>query len=142
MRWRRFDAEVQMSRRVLVARGVAVGIGVGSLAMPLSGQTLAPSGGALAKAADPKTWTAPRTPWGDPDLQGNFTNKYEQGTPFERPDEFAGRKIEDVKKDELADILQERQDRALLSITLAGGDPAGNLGGPLWWQDQFEVGKG
>ena len=44
--------------------------------------------------------------------------------------------------DELKDILQERQDRGLLSITLAGGDPAGNLGGPLWWQDQFEVNKG
>ena len=53
-----------------------------------------------------------------------------------------GRKIEDLKSDELKDILQERQDRALLSITLAGGDPAGNLGGPLWWQDQFEVNKG
>ena len=86
--------------------------------------------------------TPPRTPWGDPDLQGNYTNKNEQGTPFERPDEFAGRKIEDLKSDELQDILQERQDRALLSITLAGGDPAGNLGGPLWWQDQFEVNKG
>ena len=24
-------------------------------------------------------------PWGDPDLQGNYTNKYEQSTPFERP---------------------------------------------------------
>ncbi len=89
-----------------------------------------------------KAWTPPRTPWGDPDLQGNFTNKYEQGTPFERPDEFAGRKIDDLKNEELKDILQERQDRALLSITLAGGDPAGNLGGPLWWQDQFEVNKG
>ena len=23
-----------------------------------------------APPADPETWTAPRTPWGDPDLQG------------------------------------------------------------------------
>ena len=71
--------------------------------------------------APAKTYSPPRTPWGDPDLQGNYTNKYEQGTPFERPDEFAGRQIEDLKNDELKDILQERQDRALLSITLAGG---------------------
>jgi hypothetical protein len=35
---------------------------------------------------------APRTPWGDPDLQGDYTNKYEQGTPFERPAEFDGRR--------------------------------------------------
>ena len=37
-----------------------------------------------------QTWTPPRTPWGDPDLQGNYSNKYEQGTPFERPAEFEG----------------------------------------------------
>ena len=29
--------------------------------------------------------TAPRTPWGDPDLQGTYTNKYETSTPLERP---------------------------------------------------------
>ena len=112
-----------------------------------AGKPQAPDQAASPEARSPKppagkAWTPPRTPWGDPDLQGNYTNKYEQGTPFERPDEFAGRKIEDLKSDELKDILQERQDRALLSITLAGGDPAGNLGGPLWWQDQFEVNKG
>jgi len=35
---------------------------------------------------------------GDPDLQGNYTNKYEQSTPLERPDEFAGRQREDVHR--------------------------------------------
>jgi hypothetical protein len=29
--------------------------------------------------------TPPRTPWGDPDLQGNYTNLWELGTPLERP---------------------------------------------------------
>src|SRR5262245_5001239 len=42
-----------------------------------------------------------RTPWGDPDLQGNYTNKYEQSTPLERPDEFVGRRVEDITGDEL-----------------------------------------
>jgi len=84
----------------------------------------------------------PRTPWGDPDLQGDYTNKFEQGTPFERPDEFSGRRIDDVKGKELTQILQERQDRVLLQTVLAGGDPAGNLGGPLHWQDQFDITKG
>jgi hypothetical protein len=83
-----------------------------------------------------------RTPWGDPDLQGDYTNKFEQGTPFERPDELSGRRIEDVSNDELKQILQERQDRVLLQTVLAGGDPAGNLGGPLHWQDQFDIVKG
>ena len=42
-----------------------------------------------------QTRAVPRTPWGDPDLQGTFTNKDEVGTPFERPSEFEGRRIED-----------------------------------------------
>jgi hypothetical protein len=92
--------------------------------------------------ASPVAAQAPRTPWGDPDLQGDYTNKYEQGTPFERPDEFDGRRLEDIQGEELARILQQRQDMVLLRIALAGGDPAGNLGGPLHWQDQFEVTKG
>jgi hypothetical protein len=29
-----------------------------------------------------------------------------------------------------------------LRTVLAGGDPAGNLGGPLHWQDQFDITKG
>ena len=44
----------------------------------------------------PESYAPPKTPWGDPDMQGNYTNKYEYGTPFERPREFDGRRIEDV----------------------------------------------
>lgn len=32
-------------------------------------------------SAPSSSWTAPRTAWGDPDLQGNYTNKYETSTP-------------------------------------------------------------
>jgi len=38
-----------------------------------------------------KTWTAPRTPWGEPDLQGTFSNR--TITPFERPANVAGREF-------------------------------------------------
>src|SRR5687768_11777193 len=96
----------------------------------------------IAATATAQTNKVPRTPWGDPDLQGTYTNKYEQGTPFERPQEFDGRRIEDIPAAELADILKERQDLVLLRTALAGGDPAGNLGGPLHWQDQFDIQKG
>ena len=34
-------------------------------------------------------YAPPRTPWGDPDLQGTYTNKDEYGTPLERPDDHA-----------------------------------------------------
>jgi hypothetical protein len=49
--------------------------------------------GPAAKPAARSAWTPHRTPWGDPDLQGNFTNKDEQGVPFERPAQFAGRSV-------------------------------------------------
>ena len=29
--------------------------------------------------------------------QGNYTNLYENGTPLERPDEFAGRTLDEVR---------------------------------------------
>lgn len=35
------------------------------------------------------TWTAPQTPWGDPDLQGTWTNT--TTTPLERPSSLAGK---------------------------------------------------
>src|SRR5215813_1349474 len=50
-----------------------------------------------------------RTSWGDPDLQGNYTNLYEDGTPLERPDEFAGRTLDQIRGDELARIKQAVQ---------------------------------
>ena len=36
-------------------------------------------------------WAAPRTAWGDPDLQGVWD--YKTATPLERPDEFEGREF-------------------------------------------------
>jgi hypothetical protein len=106
---------------------------------PAAAQTRPPSPPGVGAAA---SVAVARTPWGDPDLQGTYTNKYEQGTPFERPAEFEGRRSEDIPPAELAAILKERQDEVLLRTALAGGDPAGNLGGPLHWQDQFDITKG
>jgi hypothetical protein len=60
-----------------------------------------------------KNWTPPKTPWGHPDISGVFTTKDEANTPFERPDEWAGRKMEDIKPAELADAIVRRQEGAL-----------------------------
>jgi hypothetical protein len=87
-------------------------------------------------AQTPAKFTAPKTPWGDPDLQGWFTNLSEDGTPLERPDQFAGRKLEDIKGDELAAIKRDVQKRTVE-----------NFQGPLhapehWWQDDLNLVKG
>jgi hypothetical protein len=80
-----------------------------------------------------KQWVVHKTPWGDPDLQGNYTNKHEQSTPFERPREFEGRRLEDVTAAELATVLEKRQQQVL-------DRPAGV--GPFQFRDSLEVTKG
>jgi hypothetical protein len=80
--------------------------------------------------------SAPRTPWGDPDIQGTYTNTYENGTPLERPNEFAGRKLEDIKGEELVAVRKKIQDRTV-----------NNFEGPIhapnnWWQDNLDLHRG
>lgn len=89
-----------------------------------------------AKPPAASKWTPPRTPWGDPDLQGWYTNLSEDGTPLERPDQFAGRKLEDIQGAELAKIKEDIQKRTIT-----------NFQGPLhapehWWQDDLNLVKG
>jgi len=88
------------------------------------------------------SWTAPRTPWGDPDLQGNYTNKYETSTPFERPKEFEGRRMEDITAHELAAAVARRQDDTLARAKFFGGDPAGLIGNSAEFRDIYEITKG
>jgi hypothetical protein len=87
-------------------------------------------------------WTTPRTPWGDPDLQGQYSNKYETSTPFERPKEFEGRHISDVKPDELAAAVKKRQADTLERAKYFGGDPEGRIGNSAEFRDIYEITKG
>ena len=93
----------------------------------------------VAKPATPrsaKPFTPPRTPWGDPDVSGNVTNVFEASTPFERPDDFAGRRLEEVQGDELANFRSDLQKRTLANFE-------GPLHGPdSWWQDIYDLRKG
>jgi hypothetical protein len=79
-------------------------------------------------------YAPPRMPWGDPDLQGTYTNKYELNTPFERPKEFEGRRIDDVKVAELTEIVKQRQAQA---VYRPDGPQAFTP-----FRDVFEIGRG
>src|SRR5579864_7053454 len=79
MSYRHFASRPLVSRRLASAGAVAPLIVVALLQVPVVGQSSSP---ANAKAA-PKTWTQPRTPDGQPDLQGYWTNA--TTTPLERP---------------------------------------------------------
>jgi hypothetical protein len=116
-----------------VARSIGVaGVGLAVLAavVPVTGQTQA-----TIRNAAPSS-PAPRTPWGDPDLQGTYTNTYENGTPLERPDEFAGRRLEDVKGDELHAIKRATQQRTIAAFL--GPEHAPDN----WWQDNLHLERG
>ncbi|MGH9147698.1 MAG: hypothetical protein ACRD1Q_13385 [Vicinamibacterales bacterium] len=56
---------------------------------PVQGQSLADSPGTRASSA----WTPPRTPWGDPDLQGIWPSSDMLGTPLERSADFGRRAV-------------------------------------------------
>src|SRR6185503_607563 len=100
---------------------------------PASPPRVAASGAAAA----PK-WSAPRTPWGDPDISGNFTNVFEQATPLERPDDLAGKSLNDVTGKELTDLLVQRRD-----VSLERFENTGDIHAPtFWWADALAVEKG
>jgi hypothetical protein len=70
----------------------------------------------------------PRTPWGDPDLNGVYSNDDETGIPFERPAEFEGRRIQDITSAELQEINRKRNEQ--FNAGVAGTEFAGGLRPP------------
>ncbi|HWN84004.1 MAG TPA: hypothetical protein VNN99_02585 [Vicinamibacterales bacterium] len=61
-----------------------------------------------ASAETRRAYEPPRTPWGDPDLQGDFSNSDESLIPMERPEALTGKRLEDVSEAELARLVDER----------------------------------
>ena len=72
------------------------------------------AGQALTAAAD--SWAPSRTPWGDPDLQGTWTNT--TTTPLQRPDELAGKQV--LAGEELAERDREVSERVNLDNRRGG----------------------
>jgi hypothetical protein len=85
---------------------------------------------APAVAKPKSTFTVPRTPWGDPDLQGIWSSDEEAGVPFERPMGQTKPKVDGM---ELELLLEEREhqrvDTAAAIFGLTGGGP------PHWFEN-------
>jgi len=88
------------------------------------------------KATAKKAWTQPRTPWGEPDLQGVYSNR--TITPFERPDEFAGKAtLTDAETAELERRVVDRSaDKREAKGTEADVSRAYN---EFWWDRGTKV---
>ena len=82
------------------------------------------------KAAKP--WIAPRTPWGDPDIQGLWPANDMQGTPYERPESFGTRATLNDKEFAERQAARERQIKADGEVFVPPGQPTG-IGGPSHW---------
>jgi len=81
-------------------------------------------------------WTPPRTPWGDPDLRGIYTNDNEYAMPFERPAEFDGKTVKDLAPSEMAELRRKATERMIAAL------PGGDVRGPdSWWLQNLDLTK-
>ncbi|HZI81816.1 MAG TPA: hypothetical protein VFD69_19980 [Vicinamibacterales bacterium] len=98
------------SRRLVTAVAVALCATLAA-AVPAPGQTRpSPSGSG--------GWTAPRTPWGDPDFQGTWTTDETIGVPIQRPPAL-GNKLY-LTDEDLAQQAKERAARAAAPAAAGG----------------------
>jgi hypothetical protein len=111
---------------------------------------LLPAASALASvvagAAD--GWKTPRTPWGDPDLQGTWTSEAELSVPFERPVEFGTRELltdEELAEREARTAAQVRRDSAEFDLATADISNAGQVGSatspPPHWLERSKTSR-
>jgi len=95
-----------MRNRVLVSIGVLVAVVAAGVVVPATGQ-------------GPKKYTAPKTPWGDPDLQGVWNDA--TSTPLQRPGNVGEK---GVLSDEEAEEFQKSLEHDLTRDRRDGGGAA------------------
>ena len=88
-----------------------------------------------AAVAQRATWTPGRTPWGDPDLQGAFTNSNEYATPLERPAAFKGKRLDELSPEDLADMRRVAEQQAIAGLA------QGPRGPDYWWLENLDLAK-
>ena len=83
------------------------------------------------------SYVPPKTPWGDPDIQGGYSNVNENGIPFEKPGNLANRQVGDIDDSELAELNKERNERAVAAAAGIGGRETG--AGPVHWYEHYDA---
>jgi hypothetical protein len=114
-----------MNRRLLAAAAIATAVLVVVLREAPSAQT-------------GSTWVTPRTPWGDPDLQGVWPGTAMMGVPIERPRQLGERgslSDEEFQAREAQARTQSRADRQEVPQPAVAGRGAGT-GPPGHWGER------
>jgi len=99
-----------MSRRLGISLGVLAIVLVGVSILGARGHLSWLAAGLAGKTANAEAWTAPRTAWGDPDLQGIYN--YGTSTPLQRPRQVGDKQVlSDDEATKLQSDLAYRLDR-------------------------------
>ena len=107
-------------------------VAVSAMAMAISVQLPAQTRGGTQASRD--TGWSERTPWGDPELQGEWTTEGEYGVPLERPAQFATRQyLTDAEYAKRLDDVRIRDERDLARVDVLSGKVEGaNAPIPHW----------
>jgi hypothetical protein len=92
------------------------------------------AGLALAQPEYDPDYAPPRTPWGDPDLQGKWPGTAMVGVPMQRSEEFGERNWlteEEYQREVERRLRQEATDLAEFDLEDADSTPGGAVGGPV-----------
>jgi hypothetical protein len=91
-------------------------------------------GAAVSAQQAASGYTAPRTPWGDPDLQGKWPGTEMVGVPMQRDERLGTRNVlndEEFAERQLRAVAQEEADNADFDLESATSTPGGDVGGPV-----------
>jgi hypothetical protein len=106
----------------------SVGVGVVIMTASLAAQSSAPK----------RTYTPPKTAWGEPDLRGTYTSDNSIGIPFERPQQYGDRQTltdEEFDAREKANQIQVAKDLAERPESKFEEDEAAN-NAPRHWLER------
>jgi hypothetical protein len=120
-----------INRRVMDGLAAAVAVASMMTIRVAAQQKPAPAAKPAGRA---KAYSVPKTPWGDPNIAGVFTNNDESGIPIERPNQFEGKQLEDVSEGELQQLRDQRETQRVAAAPNLGGIPGTN---PVHWFENF-----
>jgi hypothetical protein len=113
-------------KRLAISISVAAALGAGAALAPVFVGAQAPGEAAF---------TAPRTPWGHPDIQGLWPSTEWRGVPLQRAEKFGTRNV--LTEDEFVEREQQAaRDAASDSEEYAPADVKPGENPPSYWQDR------